>query len=88
MADIAEGALRVAQKRVDAGKAPPLERNRAEIELTKAQIDVRQAENDLRVARRELSLLWETQSRNSNSCKRKLMICQHVGHSTIYALHC
>ncbi|CAB3641518.1 Cation efflux system protein CzcC [Achromobacter spanius] len=58
MADIAEGALRVAQKRVDAGKAPPLERNRAEIELTKAQIDVRQAENDLRVARRELSLLW------------------------------
>ncbi|CAB3818435.1 Cobalt-zinc-cadmium resistance protein CzcC [Achromobacter piechaudii] len=58
MAEVAVGALRVAQKRVDSGKAPPLERNRADIELTKAQLEVRQAENDLNVARRELSLLW------------------------------
>ncbi|MDH1181252.1 TolC family protein [Achromobacter mucicolens] len=58
MAEVAVGALRVAQKRVDSGKAPPLERNKADIELTKAQIEVRQAENELTVARRELSLLW------------------------------
>lgn len=57
MHKVAQNALRVAAKRVESGKAAPLERDRAEVELTNALMGVRKAESDLSAARQELALL-------------------------------
>lgn len=56
--EIARGALRVASQRVAAGKVPPLEANRAQVELANAQLEQNEAENMLSSARRRLSALW------------------------------
>lgn len=58
--DIAEQALRLAQRRVDAGKTAPLESNRAQVERANAALNVRMAQQELDTARRSLSLLWGT----------------------------
>ena len=57
-ASIAQKALQLADKRVAAGKAPPLESNAARVELANARIDARAAEAALQVARRGLAVLW------------------------------
>ncbi|MDF8364550.1 TolC family protein [Achromobacter anxifer] len=56
--DIAGGALRLAERRVAAGKAPPLEGSKAQVALANARIEARAAEAALLDARRELGLLW------------------------------
>ncbi|ADP17992.1 cobalt-zinc-cadmium resistance protein CzcC [Achromobacter xylosoxidans A8] len=56
--DIASGALRLAERRVAAGKAPPLEGSKAQVALANARIEARGAEAALLGARRKLGLLW------------------------------
>ncbi|MGB3435023.1 TolC family protein [Achromobacter sp.] len=56
--DIASGALRLAERRVAAGKAPPLEGSKAQVALANARIEARGAEAALQGARRKLGLLW------------------------------
>ncbi|MGS1109056.1 TolC family protein [Achromobacter anxifer] len=56
--DIASGALRLAERRVAAGKAPPLEGSKAQVALANARIEARAAEAALLGARRKLGLLW------------------------------
>ncbi|CAB5516593.1 Cobalt-zinc-cadmium resistance protein CzcC [Achromobacter anxifer] len=56
--DIAGGALRLAERRVAAGKAPPLEGSKAQVALANARIEARAAEAALLDARRKLGLLW------------------------------
>lgn len=56
--DIANSALRLAERRVAAGKAPPLESSKAQVELANARIEARAADAALEAARRKLGLLW------------------------------
>ncbi|MBO1017303.1 TolC family protein [Achromobacter sp. SD115] len=56
--DIASGALQLAERRVAAGKAPPLEGSKAQVALANARIEARGAEAALLGARRKLGLLW------------------------------
>ncbi|MFY0479863.1 TolC family protein [Achromobacter marplatensis] len=56
--DIANSALRLAERRVEAGKAPPLESSKAQVALANARIDARAADAALQTARRKLGLLW------------------------------
>ena len=45
-------------KRVAAGKDPPLEETRAQVELAEVELDLRSAERELELARRGLALTW------------------------------
>ncbi|MFY3549577.1 TolC family protein [Achromobacter insolitus] len=56
--DIASDALRLAERRVAAGKAPPLEASKAKVALANARIEARAADAALLDARRKLGLLW------------------------------
>ncbi|KAG0927202.1 hypothetical protein G6F31_018134 [Rhizopus arrhizus] len=56
--DIANSALRLAERRVAAGKAPPLASSKAQVELANARIEARTADAALEAARRKLGLLW------------------------------
>ncbi len=56
--DIASDALRLAERRVAAGKAPPLEGSKAQVALASARIEAREAQAALLGARRKLALLW------------------------------
>ncbi len=56
--DIAQGALRIATARVKSGKAAPLEKTRAEVELSNAALAEQSALNALENARRALALNW------------------------------
>ncbi|WP_369406185.1 MULTISPECIES: TolC family protein [Pollutimonas] len=56
--DIARGALRVAAQRVAAGKVPPLEANRAQVELANTELEQSMAANSLKIARQRLSSFW------------------------------
>jgi len=56
--DVARDAYRIADKRVEAGKAPPLDADRARVELADAELERAQAVSALEVARRDLSVLW------------------------------
>lgn len=56
--DIASDALRLAERRVAAGKAPPLEGSKAQVALANSRIEARVAEAALLGARRKLGLLW------------------------------
>ncbi|MBO1112177.1 cobalt-zinc-cadmium resistance protein [Bordetella petrii] len=56
--DIAQGALRVATARVESGKAVPLEKTRAEVELSNSGLAEQAALNTLANARRALALTW------------------------------
>lgn len=56
--EIARDAHRIAAKRVGAGKVPPLEADRAQVELANAELEMAQAASSLESARRGLSVLW------------------------------
>ena len=56
--EIAQNALRLAGRRVAAGKAPPLEGSKARVELANARIEARAADSALQAARRTLGQLW------------------------------
>ncbi|MBY4895889.1 TolC family protein [Cupriavidus sp. AU9028] len=56
--DIAARGAAVAAGRVAAGKVPPLEQTRAEVEQANAQLELAQAEAELRTARVALAALW------------------------------
>ena len=62
---VAEETLQVTQKvvdsaykRVESGKAPPIEETRSRVALSTANIELEQARRDLASARTQLSLLW------------------------------
>lgn len=55
---LAQRVSEAASKRVEAGKASPLEKTRAQLALTSARIDLDQAMRDNSAARRRLSTLW------------------------------
>ncbi len=56
--EIARDAYRIADKRVEAGKVPPLDADRAQVELANAELEAAQAASFLASARRSLSVLW------------------------------
>ncbi len=56
--DIAASAQRLAERRVAAGKAPPLESGKAGVALANARIEGRAAQAELMEARRNLAVLW------------------------------
>ena len=56
--DISQSALRIATARVESGKAAPLEKTRAEVELSNAGLAEQAALNTLGNARRALALNW------------------------------
>lgn len=56
--EIARDAYRIADKRVEAGKVPPLDADRAQVELANAELEMAQAASFLESARRSLSVLW------------------------------
>ncbi|CAO3877571.1 MULTISPECIES: TolC family protein [Achromobacter] len=56
--DIAASAQRLAERRVAAGKAPPLESGKAGVALANARIEARAAQAELLEARRSLAVLW------------------------------
>jgi len=56
--DLAQKVVDAAEKRVMAGKAPPIEETRARVALATANIEVEQAQRNLISFRRQLALLW------------------------------
>lgn len=56
--EIARSAYRIADKRVQAGKVPPLEVDKARVELANAELESVEATSGLQAARRSLSALW------------------------------
>ncbi|CAM4258454.1 TolC family protein [Bordetella muralis] len=56
--EIAASALRLAERRVAAGKAPPLESSKAGVAMANARIEARAAKENLLNARRNLAVLW------------------------------
>ncbi len=55
---LAQKVVDAARKRVQAGKAPPIEETRAEVTLATAKIELEQAQRDLNAFRKQLTLLW------------------------------
>ncbi len=55
---IARDAYRIADKRVEEGKVPPLAANRAQVAVANAELEAARAANSLESARRSLSRLW------------------------------
>lgn len=55
---LAQKVVDTARKRVQAGKAPPIEETRAEVSLATAKIELVQAQRDLNAFRKQLTLLW------------------------------
>ncbi|UCD50941.1 MAG: TolC family protein [Phycisphaerales bacterium] len=58
--DLAEGLWQTVNKRVDAGKDPPSEASKAQIELSKVRMQHQQAVSELTDARHRLAALWES----------------------------
>ena len=55
---LAQKVVDAASKRVQAGKAPPIEETRAGVTLATAKIELEQAQRDLNAFRKQLTLLW------------------------------
>ena len=55
---LAQKVVDAARKRVQAGKAPPIEETRAGVALATAKIELEQAQRDLNAFRKQLALLW------------------------------
>lgn len=55
---LTQKVLDSATKRVESGKAPPIEETRSKVALSTAHIELEQARRDLTSARTQLSLLW------------------------------
>lgn len=53
-----------AHRRVEAGKAPPIEETRSRVALSTATIELEQAKRELAAARTQLSLLWGSTTPN------------------------
>ncbi|WP_256207403.1 TolC family protein [Nitrosomonas marina] len=56
--ELAQKVVDAASKRVKSGKAPPLEKTRAQVALATAEIEVEQAQRNLVSFRKQLALLW------------------------------
>jgi outer membrane protein, heavy metal efflux system len=59
--ELAQKVVDAATKRVQAGKAPPIEETRAKVTLATANIELKQAQRDLAALRKQLVLLWGDQ---------------------------
>jgi len=55
---LAQKVVNSATKRVEAGKAPPIEKTKAKVAFSITGIELEQTRRDLVAARKELSLLW------------------------------
>ncbi|MCI0734570.1 MAG: TolC family protein [Methylococcaceae bacterium] len=55
---LAQTVVNVVAKRVQAGKAPPIEETKAKVALSTARIEHEQAKRDLAASRKRLTLLW------------------------------
>lgn len=55
---LAQKVVDAARKRIQAGKAPPIEETRAEVALATTKIELVQAQRDLNAFRKQLTLLW------------------------------
>ncbi len=60
--ELAQKVVDTATKRVQAGKAPPIEETRAKVSLASANIELKQAQRDLIALRKQLVLLWGEQT--------------------------
>ncbi|MCH9638518.1 MAG: TolC family protein, partial [Betaproteobacteria bacterium] len=60
--ELAQKVVDTATKRVQAGKAPPIEETRAKVSLASANIELKQAQRDLIALRKQLVLLWGGQT--------------------------
>jgi cobalt-zinc-cadmium efflux system outer membrane protein len=63
---------RLISQRVQAGKAPPLEASRAEVESTLAQVELNKARRQTQLTHRRLALLWGHAKPDFNSIKGRL----------------
>lgn len=72
MQEVAQKALWLATQRVDAGKAAPLERDRADVEMTNARMEVRKAESELIEAKLALALLLGEANPNFDAVKANI----------------
>lgn len=70
--DISQSALRIATARVESGKAAPLEKTRAEVELSNAGLAEQAALNTLGNARRALALNWGESQPDFNHVRASL----------------
>ena len=59
---LAKKVVRSAAKRVEAGKAPPIEETKARVAFSTASIVLEQTRRELTTARKQLSLLWGNSS--------------------------
>ena len=59
---LANKLVRSAAKRVEAGKAPPIEETKAKIAFSTTSIELEQTRRELTAARKQLSLLWRSSS--------------------------
>ncbi len=60
--ELAQKVVDAATKRVQAGKAPPIEETRAKVVLATANIELNQSQRDLAAVRKQLVLLWGDQT--------------------------
>ncbi|MDH5480326.1 MAG: TolC family protein [Nitrosomonas sp.] len=59
---LAKKVVNAATKRVQAGKAPPIEETRAKVAFATTNIELKQAQRDLIALRKQLGLLWGDQT--------------------------
>lgn len=58
--DLARQILDLAKRRVQVGKAPPIEETKSNLILAATEIELKQAQRTLVVARKQLALLWRS----------------------------
>ena len=58
LVDLAKKSLRAVSERVQAGKVSPIEKTKAQVELSTARIGLARAKNELDTARRNLAVTW------------------------------
>lgn len=72
--ELARNAYRVADKRVEAGKVPPLDADKALVELANSELEIAQADSALQWARQNLSILWGNPSPRFARAEGKISI--------------
>ncbi len=58
LVDLAKKSLQAVSERVQAGKVPPIEKTKAQVELSTAKIGLARAKNEWDTARRNLTVIW------------------------------
>jgi len=58
LVDLAKQSLRAVSERVQAGKVSPIEKTKAQVELSTAKIGLERAKNEMDIARRNLTATW------------------------------